>query len=111
MRCRPHVAALTCISHCLYDLITFYTTSSLLSGFPCTRTYPEDATLLTMTSVVVGKRRVWWQVRAWELRLGRVSETLAAWLGVQRRWMYLEAIFSCSDDLRQQLAQVGMCST
>ncbi len=47
-------------------------------------------------------------MRAWELRLGRVSETLAAWLGVQRRWMYLEAIFSCSDDLRQQLAQVGM---
>jgi hypothetical protein len=47
-------------------------------------------------------------VRAWELRLGRVSEKLAAWLGVQRRWMYLEAIFSCSDDLRQQLAQVSI---
>ena len=45
------------------------------------------------------------QVRAWELRLGRVGETLATWLAVQRRWMYLEAIFSCSDDLRQQLAQ------
>ena len=45
------------------------------------------------------------QVRAWELRLGRVGETLAAWLAVQRRWMYLEAIFSSSDDLRQQLPQ------
>ena len=45
------------------------------------------------------------QVRAWELRLGRVGETLATWLAVQRRWMYLEAIFSSSDDLRQQLPQ------
>lgn len=45
------------------------------------------------------------QVRAWELRLGRVGETLATWLAVQRRWIYLEAIFSSSDDLRQQLPQ------
>ena len=47
------------------------------------------------------------QVRAWELRLGRVGETLATWLAVQRRWMYLEAIFSSSDDLRQQLPQAS----
>ncbi|KAK9825454.1 hypothetical protein WJX81_002895 [Elliptochloris bilobata] len=45
------------------------------------------------------------EVRAWELRLGRVGEALAIWLSVQRRWMYLEAIFSSSDDLRQQLPQ------
>lgn len=49
------------------------------------------------------------KVRAWELRLGRVGETLATWLAVQRRWMYLEAIFSSSDDLRQQLPQARRC--
>ncbi len=50
------------------------------------------------------------QVRAWELRLGRVGETLATWLALQRGWMYMEAIFSSSDDLRQQLPQAGQGS-
>ena len=44
------------------------------------------------------------EVRGWEARLGTISEALAGWTAVQRKWMYLETVFSESD-IRLQLPQ------
>lgn len=44
-------------------------------------------------------------VRGWESKLSHVGETIDAWMGVQRKWMYLESIFVGSDDIRQQLPE------
>eukprot|EP00958_Prasinococcus_capsulatus_P020419 scaffold2645_cov378-Prasinococcus_capsulatus_cf.AAC.24 len=38
----------------------------------------------------------------WDQQLAHVSDTLDAWLALQRQWMYLEPIFS-SEDIQQQL--------
>jgi dynein heavy chain, axonemal len=45
------------------------------------------------------------EVRRWETRLGLIGEVVAAWMNVQRKWMYLESIFA-SEDIRHQLAHV-----
>jgi dynein heavy chain len=45
------------------------------------------------------------EVRRWEARLGLIGEALAAWMAVQRKWIYLESIFA-SDDIRHQLPHV-----
>ncbi|KAK9868729.1 hypothetical protein WJX84_008574 [Apatococcus fuscideae] len=44
------------------------------------------------------------EVHKWETRLSLVSECLEVWLNVQRKWMYLETIFSL-DDICNQLPQ------
>ena len=44
------------------------------------------------------------EVRGWEARLGTINEALAGWTAVQRKWMYLETVFSESD-IRLQLPQ------
>lgn len=46
------------------------------------------------------------EVRKWEQRLSLVSECIEVWMLVQRKWMYLESIFTDSDDIRHQLPQV-----
>lgn len=40
------------------------------------------------------------EVRRWESQLSLVGEAMEVWMRVQRRWMYLEAIFIGSDDIR-----------
>ena len=45
------------------------------------------------------------EVRRWEQNLNRISETIDIWLIVQRKWIYLEGIFTGSDDIKQQLSQ------
>lgn len=45
------------------------------------------------------------QVRAWEGRLSLIGEVSGVWVGVQRRWQYLESIFVGSDDIRHQLPE------
>lgn len=45
------------------------------------------------------------EVRRWEQYLNRISETIDIWLIVQRKWIYLEGIFTGSDDIKQQLSQ------
>lgn len=44
-------------------------------------------------------------VRQWEAKLTRVSEVIEEWMHVQRKWIYLEAIFVGSDDIRHQLPE------
>lgn len=44
-------------------------------------------------------------MRGWESKLSHVGEAIDAWMGVQRKWMYLESIFVGSDDIRQQLPE------
>lgn len=41
-------------------------------------------------------------VRKWEKSLNQVSDIIDEWVGVQRKWMYLEGIF-LSGDIREQL--------
>lgn len=41
-------------------------------------------------------------VQKWEKNLSLVSEVLEEWIGVQRRWLYLEGIF-VGGDIRTQL--------
>ena len=43
------------------------------------------------------------RVRHWEQALNRISETIEMWFIVQKKWIYLEGIFTGSDDIRQQL--------
>ena len=45
------------------------------------------------------------QVKGWDNRLSLVGETIDCWMGVQRKWMYLESIFVGSDDIRMQLPE------
>jgi dynein heavy chain, axonemal len=40
------------------------------------------------------------RVRKWEHDLNRISEVLDLWLTVQKKWIYLEGIFTGSDDIR-----------
>jgi dynein heavy chain len=44
-------------------------------------------------------------VRHWEACLGLIGEALAAWMAVQRKWIFLDSIFA-SDDIRHQLPHV-----
>ena len=44
------------------------------------------------------------RVKHWEKSLNIIAETIDIWLMVQRKWMYLEGIFTGSEDIRQQLA-------
>jgi dynein heavy chain, axonemal len=46
------------------------------------------------------------RIAKWEAQLSLVSETLDAWLAVQRSWMYLEPIFG-SPDIMEQLPLEG----
>uniref|UniRef100_A0AAV2KWR9 AAA+ ATPase domain-containing protein n=1 Tax=Knipowitschia caucasica TaxID=637954 RepID=A0AAV2KWR9_KNICA len=43
-------------------------------------------------------------VQQWEKNLSLISETLEVWLLVQRKWMYLESIFT-GEDIRAQLPE------
>jgi len=45
------------------------------------------------------------RVRKWEHDLNRIAEVLDLWLTVQKKWIYLEGIFTGSDDIRQQLKE------
>lgn len=40
------------------------------------------------------------RVRHWEQALNRISETIDQWFIVQKKWIYLEGIFTGSDDIR-----------
>lgn len=44
-------------------------------------------------------------VRLWEKRLSIISDVLEAWIICQRQWLYLEGIFSGSEDLKVQLPE------
>ena len=43
-------------------------------------------------------------VQKWEHNLTVIGEVLEEWLGVQRKWLYLEGIF-IGGDIRHQLPQ------
>ena len=43
-------------------------------------------------------------MKQWEEDLNLVSDVIDIWLQVQRKWIYLESIFS-SDDIKIQLAE------
>ena len=43
------------------------------------------------------------EVNAWHERLSRVDAALGVWVEVQRKWIYLEGIFTGSADIRTQL--------
>ncbi|CDI85908.1 hypothetical protein EPH_0064790 [Eimeria praecox] len=45
------------------------------------------------------------KIRKWEKSLNIIREVLDAWLQVQRRWMYLDGIFTESIDIRLQLPE------
>ena len=45
------------------------------------------------------------RVKNWEKDLNTISDVIDVWLAVQRKWMYLEAIFKGSEDIRQQLPE------
>lgn len=45
------------------------------------------------------------EVRKWEGKLSLVSEVLEEWMAIQRKWIYLEAVFVGSDDIRHQLPE------
>lgn len=42
------------------------------------------------------------QVQMWEKNLSTIGEVIDEWLGVQRKWLYLEGIF-VAGDIRSQL--------
>jgi dynein heavy chain len=42
------------------------------------------------------------RVTQWERDLNIISDVIATWMVVQRKWMYLESIFA-SDDIKMQL--------
>eukprot|EP00927_Polykrikos_kofoidii_P034569 TRINITY_DN29308_c0_g1_i1.p1 TRINITY_DN29308_c0_g1~~TRINITY_DN29308_c0_g1_i1.p1 ORF type:complete len:3708 (-),score=892.28 TRINITY_DN29308_c0_g1_i1:94-10965(-) len=44
-------------------------------------------------------------IKKWERNLSTVGEVFDAWLQLQRKWMYLEAIFLDSHDIRLQLPE------
>ena len=44
------------------------------------------------------------QIQTWEKTLSIISEVLEIWLVVQRKWIYLEAIY-LSPDIRSQLPE------
>ena len=45
------------------------------------------------------------EVQAWLKRLGVVGECVEGWLGVQSLWMYMEAVFSGGDIVKQLPAE------
>lgn len=46
-------------------------------------------------------------LRKWEQDLNNIDECIGVWMLVQRKWMYLEAIFVGSDDIRLQLPEAA----
>ena len=44
------------------------------------------------------------KVQQWETDLNNVFDVIDLWMAVQRRWIYLEAIFR-SDDIKSQLPE------
>ena len=41
----------------------------------------------------------------WERQMSTISEVIEVWMKVQAKWMYLEAIFVGSEDIRLQLPE------
>ena len=64
----------------------------------------EDSSL-TLQSMSASKHAAAFRdtVQSWEYKLAHVSDVLEAWIGTQRRWMYLQSIFCGADDIRAQL--------
>ena len=50
---------------------------------------------ISFTSLAVEPVRI--SAEAWETKLGSFAEILEAWQDCQRRWLYVEHIFSSSD--------------
>nr|XP_021498287.1 dynein heavy chain 11, axonemal [Meriones unguiculatus] len=44
-------------------------------------------------------------VLSWQRRLNSADAVLATWMEVQRAWAHLEGVFTCSEDVRAQLAE------
>ena len=44
------------------------------------------------------------KVTQWERDLNIINDTIDTWIVVQRKWQYLESIFS-SEDIKQQLPE------
>ena len=51
------------------------------------------------------------EVTAWLKRLDIVAECLESWLGVQSLWMYMEAVFSGGDIVKQLPAEAKRFQT
>jgi dynein heavy chain len=62
----------------------------------------EDLLLLQTLATNKFVRSAAKRVAQWDKDLNRISETIAAWLQVQRQWAYLEKIFGF-DDIKMQL--------
>ena len=64
----------------------------------------EDSSL-TLQSISASKHAVPFRdtVQSLEYSLSHISDVLEAWIGTQRRWMYLQSIFCGADDIRAQL--------
>ena len=60
--------------------------------------------IMTLQSVGASKyaRSVKAAVGKWEKDLMRISDVIDCWMATQRKWMYLESIFS-GEDIKQQL--------
>jgi dynein heavy chain len=64
----------------------------------------EDSSL-TLQSMSASKHAAPFRdtVQSWEYNLAHISDVLEAWIGTQRKWMYLQSIFCGADDIRAQL--------
>jgi len=64
----------------------------------------EDSSL-TLQSMSASKHAASFKniVQSWEYDLSHISDVIDAWIGTQRRWMYLQSIFCGADDIRMQL--------
>merc|ERR1719326_1525948 len=45
------------------------------------------------------------ELQKWEKQMSLISEVIEVWMKVQSKWMYLEAIFVGSEDIRLQLPE------
>lgn len=64
-----------------------------------------DDHLLTLQTVAGSRfiKSLITRVKLWETNLNRIQEVIEVWLMVQKKWTYLEGIFTGSEDIRQQL--------
>ena len=91
-------------SSCQLDLVSYQNKAWLIRGFDDLLAPLND----NITSLASMRNSPYYKVfeeeaGAWEHKLNQLRDALNCWSEVQRRWVYLEAIFAQSHDIKQQL--------
>lgn len=92
----------------MYDCILYYTNTDISTEYraKCKDSFPlcilyHQRKLHVLVVVVVQEFEE--EALSWEDKLNRINGLFDVWIDVQRRWVYLEGIFTGSADIKHLL--------